>query len=497
MESREEGSAEPGLETAATFEVDIIEPGRVATRPVPIDKAEFKRGVERLIRGYRFKGTPQEAARELLKLGQEPHDAEHLTMAGDWEAEVYRDRVYTLVPVRQTGPASLTPEAEAALREKYEKWCERRGGGDCLGLFEDGPYLRADDRRTVALALAFGSVLDETCEALGRETNPRAVLASLMWAVGMYLGLWLLPEPATKGVAATLTVLLVAWLGVDTVWGLMDGWALLATRAHEASTFEELREAGAGFAKVLGTDAARALVLMVGALAGHTVGEVAGFVRSLPGYGLARMQLEGQGLGSGLLMEVERVRTVVASSEGALAVTFSQAGAVAGVMMSHNSAASTAPTSGRPTATEVYRHRGGNRQVELSNGQRWHLPRGIQVSDIPTSDPLGDELQAAAREIAGQWGPDKYSRGVKEAIARFGQRGEPYRAELLLRRARGQWVEEQMKARFPGLTWNERGVDITGPSGQNYHYELLAGSESNFVRHGRRMFSTFFRMISF
>jgi hypothetical protein len=75
-------------------------------------------------------------------------------------AEVYRDRVLTLVPLGDKG--TLVPEAEAALKEKYLRWCQPRGGGYCLGLFTDGPYLRTDDRRTLALALAFGGVLDET-----------------------------------------------------------------------------------------------------------------------------------------------------------------------------------------------------------------------------------------------------------------------------------------------------------------------------------------------
>jgi hypothetical protein len=44
----------------------------------------------------------------------------------------------------------------------------------------------------------------------------------------------------------------------------MDGWASMATRAHGASTFAELREAGEGFGRVLGTDAARAMLLAVG-----------------------------------------------------------------------------------------------------------------------------------------------------------------------------------------------------------------------------------------
>lgn len=148
-------------------------------------------------------GTPQEVAQRLFQAMPE----EELL------AEVYRGRVLGQVHLDDKGP--LIPEVESALRAKYLNWCEKRGGGDCLGLFTDGPYLRTDDRRTLALALAFGTVLDETREALERELSPRAVLSSLVWAAGLYLALWLVPEPSTKTVAAALSVLLVAWLGVD------------------------------------------------------------------------------------------------------------------------------------------------------------------------------------------------------------------------------------------------------------------------------------------
>jgi hypothetical protein len=489
---------EPGLEVAAVHEVHIVEAGQVRTRPVPINKAEFRRSVEQLTRELRFSGLPRDAARELFGLaqGEELREVERVAMRGDWEVEAHHGEVHSLVPVRQTGPVPLTSVAEAALRARYEQWCIVRGGGDCLGLFEDGPYLRADDRRTLALALAFGSVLDETLAALGHELSLRAVMASLLWTVGLYLTLWLVPEPATKGLAAALTVLLVAWLGVDTVWGLMDGWALLATRAHRASTFEELREAGAEFALVLGTDAARTLILAVTALTGRTVAEVAGRMRSLPGYDLARLQLEGQGVGGWVLVQVERVE-VVAGSEGALAVVVSQEGVLAGAMMSRDSAAHAAPAPGWPRATEVYRHRGGNRQVQLDNGQRWHLPPGKSVADIPTSDPLGDELQVAAREVAARWGPAEYTPRVRAAMDKMLRKGLVHRADLLERQARGRWVEEEVKRLFPHLRWNNRGVDVTGPSGQTYDYEILSGTGSNLELHGRRMTSSFFRMISF
>jgi hypothetical protein len=86
---------------------------------------------------------------------------------------------------------------------------------------------------------------------------------------------------------------------------------------------------------------------------------------------------------------------------------------------------------------------------------------------------------------------------VTAAIDRMLKRGLEHRARLLERQARGRWVEAQMRMRFPHLRWNTRGVDITGPSGQKHHYELLSGTESNFELHGRRMSNTFFRMILF
>jgi hypothetical protein len=445
---------------------------------VPITKAEFREQVERLASGLQRHGGPQEVAAELLKVQellrkvQQSRPVSDVDAGGRFAAELDpwaeggRGRVNSMLPEEQWGPVRLEPQGEATLRARYERFCIVRGGGDCLGLLEDGPYLRSDDRSTLALALAFGSVLDETYAALGRELSPKAILASVMWAVGIYLGLWLLPEPATKGVAAALTVALVAWLGIDTVWGLMDGWAELVMKARVATTFDELREAGAGFAKVLGTDAARAMILAVTALLGRTLAEVGPALRSLPCYRLAQVQFVGQGGPGWMLVQVEQVQAVAASAEGALAIIVAPEGALAGAMVSRKSGASS------------------------SSG-------GSSVNDIPTSDPLGDQLQAAAKELAASWSKETYGPKVTAAIQRMLKRGLVHRAELLERQARGRWVEEQLRLRFTHLKWNRQGVDVTGPSGQKYHYEILSGTESNFELHGRRMTSTFFRMIFF
>ncbi|WP_395815346.1 hypothetical protein [Archangium minus] len=454
------------------------------TRVVALTAAEYQRAVQVLGQRLQVKGTAQETAQGLLQAMPE----EELL------AEVYRDRVLTLVPLNDKGP--LVPEAEAALKEKYLRWCERRGGGDCLGLFTDGPYLHTDDRRTLALALAFGTVLDETRAALGHELSPKAILSSLVWATGLYLALWLLPEPSTKALAAALSVVLLAWLGVDALWGLMEGWATMAHRAHEATTFDELREAGESFGRVIGTDAARALILAVATLSGRTLGEVATHLRSMPRFNQVQAQWAAQGMEGSVAVAMEEaaaVEVVVEESRALVVLTSRQAPVAINVLAKSGSGGAAGGRSG----TVAIQHRGGNKQVILSSGERWHLPRGKSYRDIPAEDRLGDELQAVVREEAARWSQARLSKEEREAIQAMRDAGKEHWANLLERQARGRWVELRVKDRFPGLSWNSRGVDITGPGGQSYHYEILSGTESNFALHGRRMASTFFRMIFF
>jgi hypothetical protein len=151
--------------------MDFLEPSAVATRPVPIHKTEFQQAFQWLSQEVRMGRSPREAARELLSLVHPPKGAETVESRGDWSLEAYRGQGYTLVPEKQEGPVRLTPAADEALRRMYLQWCERQGGGDCLGLLDDGSFLLTEDRRTLALALAFGSVLDETRSALAQKTR--------------------------------------------------------------------------------------------------------------------------------------------------------------------------------------------------------------------------------------------------------------------------------------------------------------------------------------
>lgn len=482
----ERGSATPKLEPVVVVQVELFDP-RGTTRVVAVTKEEFQRAVQHLGGVLRVEGSPLETAQRLLRTMPEE----------DLLAEVYRGRVLSMVPLNDRGP--LVPEVEAALKDKYLIWCERRGGGDCLGLFTDGPYLRTDDRRTLALALAFGTVLDETFAALGREVNPQAVVSSLLWAAGLYLALWLVPEPSTKAVAASLSVFLMAWLGVDALWGLMDGWASLAHRAHEAATFKELREAGEDFGRIIGTDAARAMILAVATLSGRTLGDVATNMRSLPSFNQLQAQWAAQGFRSSVTVAVQEVAAVEVTAGGsrALAVFTSPQASTALAMLSQSNAARTVGATGGHAGTIAIQHHGGNRQVVLSNGQRWHLPRGMDLHDIPAEDKLGDELQAAVQRIAREWGDAALTKNERAAIERARRAGNESSVRHLEGLARGRWVHAKLKDEFPQLHWRSKGVDAVDPRPGGLQYELLSGTMENFAVHGRRMPTEFFRMIFF
>jgi len=444
-------------------------------------------------------GSPRQAAlaRLAASLGQ-VEEAGSVSAGGDYLAEVSRDRVLSLAPRSQWGPVVLSPVAEERFRAEYQKWCQKRGGGDCVSLFDDGAFFLTDDRRALALALALDSVLDETRAALVRELDPRLLVGLVVWSAVVYMGLLLVPEPVTKALAASLTVMLVAVLGLSTFWALIDGWARMANRAHQATTFEELREAGQEYAQVLGTTAARALILAVATVVSGPLGQLATRVRAMPVYPLAQAQWRAQG-GTMVLEEA-----VAMAPEGALAVALeavevtatSPQGALAVVMLKKGAMGGRGEPRGGRTTT-VLQHRGGNKQVLTDRGERWHLSPDKAPGDIPLRDPVGDQLQEAVTQAAKEWGPHRLSPQEKEAIKAASKQGKHWLARLLEREARGRYVHARVKEQFDGpLQFNSRSVDVIDPK-TGLQYEILSGTQSNLARHGRRMSSEFFRMLTF
>ncbi len=218
--------------------------------------------------------------------------------------------------------AHLLPElsdADTEITRGYCLWCQGDSKPlDCLQLLEGGTLLSRDGMRALALHFAFASLWEETQEALGHMVDPLAIQATLISAMTMYLMLWVLPEPLSKGLAATMTVALIGYLGFDTVWSLIQGWARLIEDVDKATSFDHVRNAGRRFSKVMGPNAARAFVMLFTVAAGNTAAGFASRLPSLPGASQAALMAETQG--SVRLSLAAAVDTVSVSAEGATLV---------------------------------------------------------------------------------------------------------------------------------------------------------------------------------
>ncbi|NMO18489.1 AHH domain-containing protein [Pyxidicoccus fallax] len=256
------------------------------TGPVELDDDEFEEAIAELSRDVRPFSNPLREARQLFGVPER---------GGVY---LYQHRGPRLVPQGEEkhpdGPRLLEAYADDELTRAYGRWCERKKQpGDCLRLLAEGPLLASDGKYSLALAIAMDSVWEETAEALEDMADPQALLATVTASVSMYLLLWSLPEPVSKGLAAMLTAAAIAYLGVDTVWRLLDGWIALVRKVDRATTFEQLREAGEAYGEVLGENAARIFIMLATAAIGNTV-SLASKASRLPGSAQAAVAVETQ-----------------------------------------------------------------------------------------------------------------------------------------------------------------------------------------------------------
>jgi hypothetical protein len=161
-------------------------------------------------------------------------------------------------------------EAEALTRG-YQLWCERRSTpGDCLSLLGHALSLGAEARRTLALTLALGSVWEGSVDVWSGIVDPVALRSMVMSALAGYLAMLAFPNPVTQAAAVSFSCFMVAYLGVDTVWSLLQGWRQLQLETQHARTFAEVREAGERFGRVMGAQVGRLLVMLATAALGST-----------------------------------------------------------------------------------------------------------------------------------------------------------------------------------------------------------------------------------
>ncbi|NMO20654.1 hypothetical protein HPC49_12360 [Pyxidicoccus fallax] len=346
------------LDTGRSSPVVHVPRSEQASEPVELDEDDVKEAVARLARTLRPSQRPEEAARRLFEVD---------SRSGSYLFDVRSRRITPLRPGEHLAPE--LPRSEVELTRSYLRWCERTGrSGDCLGLLKEGPVVMGDARFTLALALAKGAVLDELWEAVKDMAHPEALMQAALWTAATYALLWTVPEPATKGVAAVLTAALIIYVGVDTFWGLIQGFRQLMAESDRAVTFDELREAGERFGKVMGRNAARAFVMLATAAIGSTGATLGTTVRGLPGAAQAAVRAEAQ---AGVVYTaVGQVETVAVAADG---FTFALApGAVA--MSSSGTGTAWAATGTRPASFHAWKSMSGFKYAmgAAGPGKQWH-----------------------------------------------------------------------------------------------------------------------------
>lgn len=103
-------------------------------------------------------------------------------------------------------------------------------------------------------------------------------------------------------------------MGVDTFWGLIQGFRQLMAESDRAVTFDELRDAGERFGKVMGRNAARAFVMLATAAIGSTAATMGAKLPALPGAAQAAVRAEAQAGVS--YAAVGQVETVAIAADG-------------------------------------------------------------------------------------------------------------------------------------------------------------------------------------
>ncbi|RKG75536.1 hypothetical protein D7W79_20100 [Corallococcus exercitus] len=306
-----------GVRTVVTLDMGV---GREATfiprqdaRVVALENAEAS--LRESATHARPSSRPQQAARELFQME---------ARSGSYRYEP-RERRITPLGAGESLEV-IDPGGVGGLTREYLRWCERtQRQGDCLRLLSETPILDGDGRYVLAMALARGVVLTEMADAFKDMADPEAMMAAVLWTWTTYMVLLAVPEPISKGIAAVMTATLIAYVGIDTFWGLIIGFRQLVEASDRAITFDDLRQAGERYGKVMGRNAARAFVMLATAAMGNTAAGLARNVPALPGAAQATAQAGAQ-LGI-RLSAVGEVRSVAV---GAGTVTLSLApGAVA------------------------------------------------------------------------------------------------------------------------------------------------------------------------
>jgi hypothetical protein len=280
---------------------------------VVVDPEEFQQAMRRLAREVRLSGTPRQTVEKMFQM--DPQFGNYLYLREDKK----------LVPLGPDEPwdGTLTQD-DLETAERYRVWCQRVHNfyGDCLGgALVGGRYLDMHGRYIWALALSKSPVIDEMKKALGEMVEVRALINTVLWTLGSMLLIMAL-NPVAPALVAVVGVGLILYVGVDTLLNLVNGWLQLMEEVKVATTFEQIRDAGERFGKIIGREAARAFAMLLMAAVGSTAKLFAAKVPTLPGSaqvsvqadGTARISLSALGSVEEIALTAEGVSVTVAAT---------------------------------------------------------------------------------------------------------------------------------------------------------------------------------------
>jgi Restriction endonuclease fold toxin 5 len=354
----------------------LVHTPRRDVEPVAVSEEQFKKAVAHQALSVPAMERPLEHARQVFGLPER---------SGWYRYEGSSQRLVASAP-ENTRNLRLLPEDEE-LKRRYLLWCEQGwGGGDCLRLLVDKPFLDGDAKYALAMAIAQSKVLGAMKEELARQVSPQAVMATVVGGLTMYAILLALPEPVSKGIAALLTTGAMAYLGWDMVWRLIDGWLVLMKEVDNATTFDAISAAGAKFGDTMGEKATRAFVMLAMVAMGNTATGMAATLPKLPGAGQAAVVAETQ-LGIRFTAPaLAQVESVAISAEGVTIALASNAVAMAARDSSGGKAGAQAapPSSGGPgewvEADEYMSLSARNYQAQMTGAPKGYAYR-VKVGD--------------------------------------------------------------------------------------------------------------------
>ncbi len=318
----------------------LVHTPRRDVEPVEVSEKEFKKAVAQHAPSVPSVERPLEHARQVFGVPER---------SGWYQYEGRSQHLMASEP-GSTGNLRLLPEDEE-MKRRYLLWCEESwGGGDCLRLLVDKPFLDGDARYALAMAIAHSKVLGAMREELARMVSPQAVVATVVGGLTMYAILLALPEPVSKGIAALMTLGAMAYLGWDTVWRLIDGWLVLMKEVDKATTFDGIYASGEKFGNTMGEKAARAFVMLGMVALGNTASGMAATLPKLPGAGQAAVVAETQLNLRWTAPALAQVESVAITTEGVTLALAPNAVAMAARDLSGGKAGAQAapPSSGGP-----------------------------------------------------------------------------------------------------------------------------------------------------